>query len=157
MHTLRPLQPKIVHPPSAQIRVHPGSNHSQSLIASNLKVLWPTDMKYSALKDLNLFQTVSKVQEASRILKMVFALSKWSHLLHKMGFVHSQMVTTVHIHIRKWVNSMTKIPFALIQQTTWKCHQDFWVDFQEIHFQLFHLSSWQWFYHNLWQCEFDEQ
>ena len=61
---------------SAQIRVRLGSNHSQSLMASNFAVLGPKDSKFLALKDLNLLQTVSKVQEASRILKMGFALSK---------------------------------------------------------------------------------
>ena len=66
---------------SARIRVGPGSNHSQSLMAGNFAALWPTDPKFSALKDLNPFKTVSKVQEASSILRVVFALSKWPHLL----------------------------------------------------------------------------
>ena len=39
---------------------------------------------------------MSKVQEASIILKMGFALSKCPHLLHKMGFVDSLTHTTVH-------------------------------------------------------------
>ena len=54
----------------------PGSNHSQSLMASNFAALSPTDPKFSALKDLNPFSTVSKVQEAGSILKVGFALSK---------------------------------------------------------------------------------
>ena len=56
------------------------SNHSQSLMAGNFAVLWPTDSKISAVKDLILFSTVSNVQEASIILKVGFAFSKWPHL-----------------------------------------------------------------------------
>ena len=69
--------------------------HSQSLMASNFASLWLTDPKFSAIKDLYCFSTVKKVQEASRILRMGFALSKWPHLLHKMGFVDSLTQTTV--------------------------------------------------------------
>ena len=57
----------------AWIREHPGSNHSQSLMACNFAALWPTDPKFSALKDLNPFKTVYKIQEASSILKVGFA------------------------------------------------------------------------------------
>ena len=38
---------------SAQIWLHPGSNHSQTLTAKNLKALWPTDFVFTAIKDLN--------------------------------------------------------------------------------------------------------
>ena len=78
-------QEKVCHPAPAplewvgRIQEHPGLNHSQSLMAGNFAALWPTDSKFSALKDLNLFQTVSKVQEASSILRVGFALSKWPH------------------------------------------------------------------------------
>ena len=44
--------------------------------ASNFKALSPTDPKFSALKDLILFSTVSKDQKASSILKVGFAMSK---------------------------------------------------------------------------------
>ena len=64
-------------------------------MASNFAALWPTDPKFLAVKDLNPFSTVYKVQEDSRILRMGFDLSKWPHLLHKMGFVDSLMQTTV--------------------------------------------------------------
>ena len=50
-----------------------------TLKASNFATLWLTDPKFLALKDLNLFKTVSKVQEASIILGVYFALSKWPH------------------------------------------------------------------------------
>ena len=49
-------------------------------MAGNFAALWPTDSKFSALEDLNPFKTVSKVQEATSILRVVFALSKWPHL-----------------------------------------------------------------------------
>ena len=52
------------------------SNHSPSLMASNFTALSPTDLKFLALKDLNLVLIVSKVQEAGSILKVGFALSK---------------------------------------------------------------------------------
>ena len=65
---------------SALVRDVPGSNHSQSLMAGNFAALWPTDLKFSALKDLIPFSIVSKVQDASSILKVVFALSKRPHL-----------------------------------------------------------------------------
>ena len=48
-------------------------------MAGNFAALWPTDPKFSVLKDLNPFKTVSKVQEASIILRVGFALSKWPH------------------------------------------------------------------------------
>ena len=65
---------------SAGVRCLARSNHSQSLMAGNFAALWPTDSKFSALKDLILFSTVSKDQKASSILKVGFALSKWPHL-----------------------------------------------------------------------------
>ena len=37
-------------------------------MAGNFAALWPTDAKFSALKDLFRFQTYAKVQEASGIL-----------------------------------------------------------------------------------------
>ena len=52
---------------------------TQTLTASYFDALWPTDPKFLAIKDLNPFQTVSKVQEASIILMVGFALSKWPH------------------------------------------------------------------------------
>ena len=51
-------------------RFDPGQVHSQSLMASNFAALSPTDPKFSALKDLNPFSTLSKGQEAGSILKV---------------------------------------------------------------------------------------
>ena len=47
-----------------------------TLTAINFKALKLTDPTFSAFKDLSLFKTVSKVQEANSILKVGFALSK---------------------------------------------------------------------------------
>ena len=57
-----------------------------NLTASNFAALWPTDPKFSALKDLNPFKNESKAQEASSILKVGFALSKWPHF-HRVYLV----------------------------------------------------------------------
>ena len=46
-----------------------------TLTASNFAALWPTDSKFSALKDLNVFLKYVKFQDAGRILK-VFLLSQ---------------------------------------------------------------------------------
>ena len=67
----------------------------QRSMASNFATLQSTDPKFLALKDLYFFQTVLKFQGASKILRMVFGLSKGPHLLHKMGFVDSLTHTTV--------------------------------------------------------------
>ena len=45
----------------------------------NFEAIWPKEFKFLALKDLNPFKTVLKVQEASSILRVGFALSKWPH------------------------------------------------------------------------------
>ena len=50
-----------------------------TLTASNFAALRLTDPKFSAFEILNPFKTVKKVQGASRILKVAFALSKWPH------------------------------------------------------------------------------
>ena len=48
-------------------------------MAGNFAALLPTDPKFLALKDLNLFKTVLKVQEARRILRVDVTLSKYPH------------------------------------------------------------------------------
>ena len=91
------IRPRPLSNQSAQIRVVPGSNHSQSLLAGHFAALWPTDPKFSALKDLNPSSTVSKIKKAGSILKVVFALSKWPHL-HSAYLVTvcRVLITTVH-------------------------------------------------------------
>ena len=51
-----------------------------TLTAGNFSALWPTVPKFLALKDLNPFKTLSKVQKTGSILRVGFALSKWPHL-----------------------------------------------------------------------------
>ena len=43
---------------SARVREHPGSNHSESLMAGNFAALQAIDLKFSALKDLKPFKTM---------------------------------------------------------------------------------------------------
>ena len=57
-------QPRPLSNHSARIRVVPGSNHSQSLMAGNFAALQPTDPKFLAIKDPNLFKTVQEAQKA---------------------------------------------------------------------------------------------
>ena len=56
-----------------------------TLTASNVAALWPTHLKFSALKDLNLLKTMSKFQEACSILKVGFTLSKWPRFISYWG------------------------------------------------------------------------
>ena len=86
------LKKKLASRPRPQSASLPGfeprsrSNHSQSLMAGNFAALWPTDFKFSALKDLNLLKRYTKNWEASSILKVFFFQSKWPHF-------HSAYVT----------------------------------------------------------------
>ena len=50
-----------------------------TLTASNFAALWPTDLKFSAFKDLNPFSKCVKFQEATSMLRLGFVLSKWPH------------------------------------------------------------------------------
>ena len=58
-------------------------NHSQSLIAGKFAALRPTDPKFLALKDLNPFQTVSKVQKTSSILRVILLSQSDLNHLHR--------------------------------------------------------------------------
>ena len=60
----------------ARVRVGPESNHFQSLLAGKFAALLSTDFKFLALKDPNNFESLSKFQETSSILRVGFALSK---------------------------------------------------------------------------------
>ena len=50
-----------------------------TLTTGNFEAIWPKDLKFSAIKDLNRLKKYAKYQEASSILKVDFALSKWPH------------------------------------------------------------------------------
>ena len=47
-----------------------------TLTTGNFESVLSKDFKFSALKDLNLFKTVSQFQDADYILRVGFALSK---------------------------------------------------------------------------------
>ena len=66
----------------------PGVNHSQRLMAGNFAVLKSKDLKLSALKIINPFETLSKCQEDTSISRVNFALSKWPdfHKAYHTGF-----------------------------------------------------------------------
>ena len=84
---------------SARVRTRAKSNHSQSLMAGNFAALWSADLKFSALKDLNPFNTVPKVQEASIVLRVGFSLSKWPHF-NSIYLVRVSFITDIAVHIR---------------------------------------------------------
>ena len=94
---------------SARVRFRSRSNHSQSLMASNFATLWPTDSKFLALKNLNPLKTVLKFQEASSVLKMGFALSKWPHL-------HRAYLVTV----REYLSQSVEIRWKLCKIQPWR-------------------------------------
>ena len=50
-----------------------------TLNTGNFRAIWPKDFKISAIKDLNRLKKYVKYQEASSILKVGFALSKYPY------------------------------------------------------------------------------
>ena len=56
-----------------KLRLQTNSNRFQNLMAGNFAAFQPTDLKFSALKDLHFYKTVSKLQEASSILRASFS------------------------------------------------------------------------------------
>ena len=72
--TLRLIQPRVFSNLGRR-RLHTRVK-VQSLMANNFAILLSSDPKFSAMKDLGPFETVSKVQETSRILRMGFGMSK---------------------------------------------------------------------------------
>ena len=89
------IQPRPHSNHLAHIRERPGSNHSQILMAGNFAAPWPTDSKFLSIKDLNLFQKYTKTREASSILRVIFAISKWPHLHRKTAFCPYSFSITV--------------------------------------------------------------
>ena len=55
-------------------------------MAGNFAAFLSTDPKFLAFKDLTLFETLSKFQEARSILRVGFAHSKLPHLRRKTAF-----------------------------------------------------------------------
>ena len=94
-----------------------------TLKAGIFAALWPTDSKFSALKDLDSFKMVSKVEEASSILRVVFSLSKWPHL-------HRAYLVTL------WTFFVTAVAFTTLlcrwmQIWPWSCKIFFLFVFEE--------------------------
>ena len=85
-----------------------------TLTASNFAALWPTDPKFLALKDLNLFLKCVKFQDAGSILKVDFARSKWHHF-HRVYLVTVCKWSLIAVSI----NLNTQSSFH-IQRTFWK-------------------------------------
>jgi len=88
-------------------------------MADNFKALWPTDSKFSALKDIRKpFKKFTKNQEPSSILKVVFALSKWLHL-HRAYVVTvcSVLRTAVFTPVRNsnLKGTLSKVPVCRIK------------------------------------------
>ena len=84
-------------------------------MASNFATLWPTDSKFLALKNLNPLKTVLKFQEASSVLKMGFALSKWPHL-------HRAYLVTVREYLSQSVTFDPNLfsPYVLTSENAYK-------------------------------------
>ena len=95
---IRPFHPKCLQSHSVRVQSRAKSNHFQSLTASNFEALWPTDLKFSAFKDLNFFSIVLKVQEAGSILRVGFALSKWPHF-HRVYLVTVCKRSSIAVYI----------------------------------------------------------
>ena len=90
-------------------RERPGLNHSQSLMAGNFAALWSTDPKFSAFKDLNLLKKHTKNQDASSILKVVFALSKSPHLHRELSNRLGMIVSHCIWWIAPWSNECKNV------------------------------------------------
>ena len=86
-----------------------------TLTVGNFEALWPKDPKFSALKDLNLLKKHTKNQEASIILRVVFALSKWPHLHRKTAFCPYSFSITV-CPVWAWAKIPLGIPTFLIME-----------------------------------------
>ena len=68
-----------------------------TLTTGNFEAIWPKDLKTSGIKVLNRFKKYAKYQEASSILWVGFALSKWSHL-HRAYVVTMPFILILAVH-----------------------------------------------------------
>ena len=105
----------------AWVRTRAKSNYSQSLMACDFAALWPTDPKFSSLKDLNLLKKYNKNQEASSILRVDFALSKWPHF-------HREFINRPRIVVRHCMPTLTKFDLSMtIVLDFFKTHDNIFV------------------------------
>ena len=68
-----------------------------TLTTGNFEAIWPKDLKTSGIKVLNRFFKYAKYQEASIILWVGFALSKWPHL-HRAYVVTVPFILILAVH-----------------------------------------------------------
>ena len=76
-------------------------------MAGNFAALWPTD-SFSALKISNPFKIVPKVQDASNILRVGFALSKWPHF-NSTYLVRVPFLTGIAVHMVSYRTPMITV------------------------------------------------
>ena len=69
-----------------------------TLTDSNFAALWPKDPIFTALKVLNVWKKYLKSQEASSILRVGFALSKWPHL-HRAYVVTVPFILILAVYV----------------------------------------------------------
>ena len=81
-----------------------------TLTTGNFEAIWPKDLKTSGIKVLNRFKKYAKYQEASSILWVGFALSKWPHL-HRAYVVTVPFILILAVCTLFW--SLCKILFSI--------------------------------------------
>ena len=95
-----------------------------TLKTGNFEAIWSKDLKFLAIRDLNRLKKYVKYQEASSILRMSFALSKWPHL-HKAYVVTVPFIQILAVQYLIWkfshVASEVLFELAPISIHGWLC------------------------------------
>ena len=73
-----------------------------TLTTGNFEAIWPKDLKISAIKDLNRLKKYAKNQEASSILKVGFALSKYPYF--NSAYVVSSGFGCLYLYVKMMGN-----------------------------------------------------
>ena len=123
--------------PVNRIQDHPRSNHFQSLMAINFADLWSIDPKFSALKDLNPFKTMSKVQEANITLWVGFVLLKWPYF-NSIYLARVPFLTGIAVHVTLFLirkKRLLKEAHILVSMRTKKIfHKRMWIKTKDAYF-----------------------
>ena len=103
-----------------------------TLTAGNFEALWPKDLKFLSLKDLNLFNKYTKYQKTSYNFRLDFALSNRPHF-HRADLVTvcsvlSTFVNNYHTFERK---HLYKLTFSFI---LWNLFCFCWLDLRSTRF-----------------------
>ena len=135
---------------SARFRVHLGSNHSQSLTDSYFAAPWPTDPKFSALKDLNPFPMYIKSSKGWCHFKGMFCLLKMTSVCFKNGqmvglFCSSLYLLHTSIAILKLHQSYSSLGLELTIQYV---HQELKIEIQTKVIPITSVGTWT-YIHNL--------